>query len=288
MIPYSYKFVDFAGTDLSEINGLVVDGIYQRIIDAINRCGEVVLYNWYFASIPIAPSYCSIEVRTDRLIINDVVEIRDDDTVWVPSLIPPEPPPPPPPVLVQLTALSNGQYLPSSYDADGFSEVNVSVPSSGFVLSGTTEPAQSLGQDQDLYVQYDQTYGGNYEYGITAEYRKVNGVWVPYVDPTYIDSAIHVWTASTSGFDAAMYVQEGRYYDGAFHGIGDVQEIVYTTVQGSAGMDIGLINLRYGSPWIVKALQPIYFSGNLFQANSEVNRWDYSATVDYLYTLQQI
>lgn len=125
MIPYPYKFVDFAGTDLSGINGLTVSGIYRRIIDAVNRCGEVVLYNWYFASIPIAPSYCSIEVGTGYIIVNDVIEIRDDDTVWVESLIPT---PPEPPVLVQLTVTENGEYDPEDYNADGFGTVDVEVP----------------------------------------------------------------------------------------------------------------------------------------------------------------
>ena len=124
MIPYPYKFVDFGGTDLSEKNGLVVEGIYQRIIDALNRCGEVVLYNWFFASIPIAPSYCTIEVRIDCIIVNGVIEIQDDDTVWVESLIPP---PPDPPVIEPISLNSNGTYyVPEG--VDGFNPVTVDVP----------------------------------------------------------------------------------------------------------------------------------------------------------------
>lgn len=156
MIPYPYKFVDFGGTDLSEINGLAVEGIYQRIIDALNQCGEVVLYNWYFASIPIAPCYCTIEVGIDSIMVNEIIEIRDDDTVWVESLIPPPPDPPviepisvdsngtyyipegvdgfnpvtvavPPPVLSQLSVIENGVYLPPSGSV-GFDRVSVLVP----------------------------------------------------------------------------------------------------------------------------------------------------------------
>lgn len=133
MIPYPYKFVDFGGVDLAEINGLAVEGIYQRIIDSINRCGELVLYNWCFASIPIAPSYCDIELGDHQIIINDVIEIRQDDTVWVTGLIPD------PPVMVPLSVDSNGEYSPLNYGAEGFSFVGVQVPPPALEQKAITE-----------------------------------------------------------------------------------------------------------------------------------------------------
>lgn len=283
MIPYPYKFVDFAGTDLSEINGLVVEGIYQRIIDALNSCGEVVLYNWYFASIPVAPSYCSIEVRTDYIMVNEIIEIRDDDTVWVESLIPPEPEPPPPPVLVQLTALSNGQYFPESYDADGFSEVNVLVPSSGFVRSGTTVPDSSLGQDEDLYVQYEQLVNADYEYGIVAIFRKVSSVWEPYVDPEYLDKAVRVWTESTSGTNASINVQNGRYINNQFVPSGDAVNVLYTSVQSGRSIDLfRMVNLSYPGTWTLKALEAVEYDGNTYVSGSTIRTWGYNTSVDFV------
>lgn len=122
MIPYTYNMVSFRGTDLSEINGEAVDGIYGDILSAMNECGIVVLYDWKFAGIPVTPAYCTIEEGDSFILINGIIKIKDDDTVWIESLVPPEP------VLVELIADENGQFSPQDYDADGFSEVTVDVP----------------------------------------------------------------------------------------------------------------------------------------------------------------
>lgn len=195
MIPYSYKFVDFGGFDLSEAGGAVVDGIYQRIIDALNRCGELVLYNWYFASIPIAPSYCTVELRTDYLLVNEIIEVRADDTVWIESLIPPEPDPP---VLVQLTATENGEYDPADYEADGFSSVSVEVPAAPSAIY-TNTPA-------GVYEPFKFEVGASKQLAIIGNttYVKTNSVPVT-----------GAWCQSTLGYKAILVVcpVEGRTSD---------------------------------------------------------------------------
>lgn len=128
MIPYTYNMVSFRGTDLSEINGEAVDGIYGDILSALNECRVVVLYDWKFAGILVPPAYCAIEEGDSFILINGIIKIEDDDTVWIESLVPPGP------VLVELIVDENGQFSPQDYDADGFSEVTVNVPQQAPVI----------------------------------------------------------------------------------------------------------------------------------------------------------
>lgn len=121
MIPYSYNMVDMGGIDLAEANGTIVDGLYAKIVEAVNSCGDVVLYNWKFAGIEIAPQYASILIG-DPIIINGAVQVTEQDMVTVPGINPDTP------VFVHLTAIENGMYRPVDYDADGFNLVEVDVP----------------------------------------------------------------------------------------------------------------------------------------------------------------
>ena len=128
MIPYSYNMVDMGGIDLVEVNGTVVPGIYEKIYDATNDCGDVVLYNWKFAGIDITPQYAQILVG-DPIVINGVIQVTELDQITIVGVGPEPPEPPTPVVLVPLVATENGTYDPVDYEADGFSSVEVDVPS---------------------------------------------------------------------------------------------------------------------------------------------------------------
>lgn len=121
MIPYPYNMVDMGGIDLAEANGTVVDGLYAKIVEAVNTCGDVVLYNWKFAGIEISPQHTSI-LMGDPIIISGAVQVTAQDEVTVPGINPGSL------VLVPLEVSENGRYDPSDYDADGFSEVGVAIP----------------------------------------------------------------------------------------------------------------------------------------------------------------
>ena len=120
MIPYPYNMVDMGGIDLAEANGTVVEGLYAKIVEAVNACGDVVLYNWKFAGIEISPQHTSI-LMGDPVIISGAVQVTAQDEVTVPGINPE------PTILVPIEITENGQYDPSDYDADGFSEVDVDV-----------------------------------------------------------------------------------------------------------------------------------------------------------------
>jgi hypothetical protein len=120
MIPYSYNMVDMGGVDLAEANGTVVEGLYAKIVEAVNACGDVVLYNWKFAGIEIAPQYTSI-LLGDPIIINGAVQVTEQDEVTVPGINPG-------PHIVLLNVVENGEYSASDFNADAFDPVNVMIP----------------------------------------------------------------------------------------------------------------------------------------------------------------
>lgn len=153
MIPYPYNMVDMGGIDLAEANGTVVEGLYAKIVEAVDACGDVVLYNWKFAGIEIAPQHTSILIG-DPIVINGAVQVTEQDEVTVPGINPEPPEPPEPPVLIPLEVDENGQYYPTDYDADGFSEVAVNVEGG------------SLSSEVMLFIFYatPPIYQGGYDY----------------------------------------------------------------------------------------------------------------------------
>lgn len=158
MIPYSYNMVDMGGIDLAEANGTVVPGVYERITEAMNLCGDAILYNWKFAAIDIAPSAYAILQQANSILINGLIQVTELDQVTVIGLPPPIVPVSPldviengiyeaespssgfnpvrvavpPPVITPFIAESNGEYqVPQG--VDGFNPITVHVESEGLV-----------------------------------------------------------------------------------------------------------------------------------------------------------
>lgn len=185
-------------------------------------------------------------------------------------------------VLDQLSVTQNGTYTPGA-GVDGFDEVVVNVSGgSGVVLSGTAAPTAAIGNNEDLYIQYSAHQGWDYLYGIDAMYRKVNGAWVAYVDPEDPNMAVHVWTQSTGGFDAAMYVQKASYdpSTGNYTPVGDAVVVIYTSVQEQTYDLFGLATLKYNSSWIIKATANITDGTQTYSSGDTVATWAYNTTKD--------
>lgn len=134
MIPYSYNMVDMGGIDLAEANGTVVEGLYNRLALARNACGDLILYNWKFAEIEIAPAPCSTLDEGTKIVINGLIQVTEQDEVTVPGINS---------NLTHLVVTENGQYDPSDYDVDGFSQVTVSLPLISLTVNenGTYDPS---------------------------------------------------------------------------------------------------------------------------------------------------
>lgn len=127
MIPYSYNMVDMGGIDLAEANGTVVEGLYNRLTLARNACGDLILYNWKFAEIEIAPGICTtLDVGTS-ILINGLIQVTELDEVTILGLVPP------PPVIEPLEITENGVYEVED-PVVGFNPVTVNV-ASGFTAS---------------------------------------------------------------------------------------------------------------------------------------------------------
>lgn len=121
MIPYSYSMVDMGGIDLAEANRTVVEGLYNRLAIARNACGDLILYNWKFAEIEIAPGICSTLDEGTSIVINGLIQVTEQDEVTVLGIAPP-------PVPVEpLTVTSNGVYV-ATPPTSGFNPVSVNVP----------------------------------------------------------------------------------------------------------------------------------------------------------------
>lgn len=183
MIPYPYNMVDMGGIDLAEANGTVVEGLYAKIVEAVNDCGDVVLYNWKFAGIEIAPQYTSI-LLGDPITINGAVQVTEQDLVTVPGINPDPPEPPEPLVLVPIEITENGEYDPADYDADGFSSVKVSVEGTGFEVVAV-ETKTTGGGDASLWATYnsDQPIAIFYMDVTAGAYRDVGFVRIMYNTP---------------------------------------------------------------------------------------------------------
>lgn len=253
MIPYPYNLVDMGGIDLAEANGTIVEGLYSKIVEAVDACGDAVLYNWKFASIEIAPQHTQILVGETSILINSVIQVTELDEVSIIGLDPPTPiggivplqatenrtytavspvegfnpvvvqvPLPDVPVLIPLTVSAPGTYIPSDYDADGFSEVIV----------------------------------------------------------TKTIRAVHVWTHSTGGSDASVYIQLGVITNGQFVPTSEVSDVLYTSV--SNWTVYGIIQIHYG-PWQVKGVVSTIFNDDTYSPGIEIVRWDYNTSVDYLF-----
>ena len=167
MVPYTYKMVDMKGVDLAYANGSVVEGIYQSVLDSINTCGVVVLYNWKFADIEIVPTHVDTIVSEDETItINNIIVIGSDDTVSISGIIPP----PADPTIIPLDAHENREYLVPE-GVDGFNPVSVDV-SCTKILSGPSEPTSAQGGDGDMFLHYFDA--GAYPNLLEPQYLNLN------------------------------------------------------------------------------------------------------------------
>ena len=97
-------------------------------------------------------------------------------------------------------------------------------------------------------------------------------------------TGVHIWTKSTGGFDAAMYVQNG-YWDTStnqFVTTGEAVSVIYTSVQSQNTYDCnGVATLGYPSDWRVYATDAVTDGTNTYAIGDLVKTWSYSAEVDF-------
>lgn len=120
---YEFNMVDMGGIDIATVNGTVVEGLYNKLLEGMDACGNLILYNWKFAEIEIVPSACSILIEDDAIIVNGTIRVSSEDVV---SLIWVDPPPAP---VEPITITGNGVYT-AQEPLSGYNPVTVDVSSS--------------------------------------------------------------------------------------------------------------------------------------------------------------
>lgn len=117
-----FNMVDMGGIDIVESQGVAVDGLFSRLLTAIQNCRYQILYNWKFAEIEIVPSPVELVFDGEKVSINEAITVTEDDVVHIYSLEPE----PIVPVIESLTITENGVYE-AQEGVDGFNPVTVNA-----------------------------------------------------------------------------------------------------------------------------------------------------------------
>lgn len=125
IVPDKFNMVDMEGIDLLRMQGVPVEGLYDKLVESIALCRYQCLYNWKFNDILIPPTYVEMEVGEDEeVVVNFGITVTPDDVIHLESIEPE----PPEPVIIPLLAEENMVYNTPS-GVDGFDPVTVDVPS---------------------------------------------------------------------------------------------------------------------------------------------------------------
>ena len=93
--------------------------------------------------------------------------------------------------------------------------------------------------------------------------------------------ATRVWTHSTGGNDASVYMQSGTYENEVFVPSGEATDVIYTGASDWVGQ--GIVQVKYANSWIVRGIFPVLFDGTSYPASQVITSWSYNTSVDYLF-----
>ena len=160
-----------------------------------------------------------------------------------------------------------------AYDTTGNNEVVVNVSGGGGIELLTRSAWNSLTttqkQAKGLVAIQDSSTG--FKQGVL-----VNGAYY------LLFNAIRIWTKSTGGMDAALYIQRGNYTNGTFVSYDEVYSILYTDVRSSPIEYYSAISIQYSNQWIVKATANVEYDSISYAAGDTVNTWTYNKSVDFV------
>jgi len=239
MVPDKFNMVDMGSIDLIMMQGEAVPGLYDKLMAAISNCRYQCLYNWLFDGVLIPPTYVQLEDIDGEVFLNEGVSVTSDDVIHIYSL---EPGPVDPdiipllaeengvynapagkdgfnpvtvdvpsytPVIEPITITENGRYNSPS-GVDGYSPITVNVSSGSVnILTGTDEPASSIGSDGQIYLQY----GIPPDYTL-VEYLEINSSG-PYIDTEVINTSeayfevVGNWTQTPGNNEGLFGAQTG-------------------------------------------------------------------------------
>lgn len=104
-----------------------------------------------------------------------------------------------------------------------------------------------------------------------------------YPEPT----GIRVWTKSTGGNDASLFIQMVAVSGGNLEPAGPARELMYAQAQSSVNC-FNVISIIYGRTaykWSVDALTELSDGTTQYNVNETVKTWSYSEQIDLLLTM---
>lgn len=216
MVPQAYNMVSLDNLDLAEANGDVVEGIYSKIVDAMDACGILMIVNWKFAGIQIAPSYCSILSFDGYITLNGLIRITEENRVYIEGVYPL-------PVITELNAEENATYVAPS-GVDGYNPVVVNVfpviESVEFTENGVYQVPQGIDGFGPVEVKVETSLENPYitpEYwGLSYGYQAVDSNYYSNSVNTAVIGYYHL-TPGTYCFFAGSPVSDrlrGQFYSG--------------------------------------------------------------------------
>lgn len=141
MAPDKFNMVDMGGIDLILMQEEEVEGLYDKLVESITQCRYQCLYNWYFDDVLIPPTYVSMSIEENSVVINSGITVDSDDIIHIYSLEYP-------PVVAPLSVTENGDYeVPQ--DVDGFNPVSVNVQPTIESLSVTENGTYTVPENVD-------------------------------------------------------------------------------------------------------------------------------------------
>lgn len=179
-----FNMVSLEGIDVVESQGVAVAGLFDKLCSAISRCRYQIIYDWYFAKIPIPPTTVELVLADGYVSINGIISIGSNDVVHVYSLERQ-------PVITPLSVTENGEYTASD-DVDGFSPVNVNVNVTPTILplQCNENGVYNAQEGVDGFVPVTVNVVPEYQkitpdfYGLATAYQTINGSFYTNQDST--------------------------------------------------------------------------------------------------------
>jgi len=168
-----FNMISMDGIDIVESQGVEVEGLYNRLVEGIAICRYQILYNWYFAKVPIPPTTVELILDEGIVSINGVISIGNDDVIHVYSLESTT-------VINPLEVNNNGTYSAPS-GVDGFNPVTVSVNPNIQPLQCTENGVYNKSEGVDGFDPVTVAVEPEYSivppefYGLATAYQALNG-----------------------------------------------------------------------------------------------------------------
>ena len=266
MIPDKFNMVDMGGIDLIMMQGESVPGLYDKLMAAISNCRYQCLYNWLFDGVLIPPTYVQLEDVDGEVFLNECVSVTSDDVIHIYSVAPG----PVNPEIIPLLAEENGVYnVPSG--KDGFNPVTVDVPSYTPVINPISITENGT---------YTAPSGVDGYSPVTVNVQSVGTIY-----------ACHIWTHTTGGTDASVWVQEGVIENGEFVPLSEAESVLFTTVNNfytkSKPCANGKFMLSYEGNWKVNTNEDYNLDGVDYTYQppgfATVAIWSYLTTTNIIF-----